>query len=1820
MSTSNNSTNSNQQTLADSGANERPPMLEKGNYILWESQFRRFLDNKLEDGERMWNSIEKGPYKRPMVVDPLNPTRDSQEDKLTSVMMLLARAISQRFSSPTNNHLRISSNTRNQAVVQDGRVNIQTKDAGYGGNANKNAGRNRNQVFNAGNLSDESNMIVQRKPKFCDAKNFREQMLLAMKDEARSNLTNKENDFMLDNSYGEELEDLTGVVMLMTRLQPADDNVETVQSYDAEVVSQVNGSSKAYEHVSHKKHKTIIQTMNDDQIGSNIIFDDLFVKNNGGTSEHDSHAHDEYHEIQMLAYNVQREAENQKEETLEDAEESRIKMRHKMVQINYEKLNALYETFVTQQELFAEQRYFLIPSSFDNGSESKDVLSESPVLQMPKEIRLLKMIDRFGETIIGLQTRVNKTFLEDTQRRWMSDSQNGLREFYKTDVILMSNSLYNLKEIKDELIEEVQEMLNIFESMEQKVNEKSPMEILLQNEIDTTFGKREKIKIEFQKLFNSIKATRSQHQKEVDELIKNVNQKTYDYGDVRAKNQGLLMTISELKSKLKTIENGKNVNTKCDGFETLEKLVIQLVLWIVDSGYSKHMTGNLQLLRNLVKKFMGTGLGHNLFSVGQFCDGDLEVAFRSNTCYVRNLEEDDFLTACEQGKSKKASLPPKLVSSTESKLELLHMDLCGSMRVASINGKKYILLIVDDYFRYTWAFYAKLGIVHKTSIARTPQQNGVVERRNRTLVEVARTMLIFSKALEFMWAEAIATAFSTQNRSIVHTRHNKTPYELIRGRKPNIQYFHVFGSLCYLTNDRDDHGKMKLKADIEPEMNFMNFNDSLEDSQSIPSKSDLDNLFGPVYEEYSATSSQEVSDNFVAPTLDNDHTYSSSLIVIEQDDAPQIVSSSKEQVANELKSPVSNEVVDEFVQEDVADFDGNMKRLQTDAEVCMYALTVSTIEPKNIKQAMLDHSWIESMQDELNQFKHLDVWELVECLVGRNIIKVKWIWKNKTDAENTVFRNKSHFVAKGYGKEEGIDFEESFAPVARLEAARPTEKHLKEVKRIFRFLRQSINMGLWYLKDSRFELISYADVDHAWCSDDCKSTSEGIQFLGDKLVSWSSKKEDYTAMSSTEAEYVSLSACCAQVIWMRTQLLDYGFRYNKILIYYDSQSETAISCNPVQHSRTKHINIRYHFIKEHVEKGTIKLYFVETEYQLADVFTKALPKERITTDKQHGLDFIEKINMKRDDNKPDSYYELGIESCQMKVNLTAQTLAIPGIRELNPYSTVDVPFVGIIYENKKKDKRIMGLSKIPKFCDATLEKVLKEVKLKIVESQYKLKTLMLAFHVAQNVILTAQLVPQVKPIGRCNNYAVLQSIPCSPECKIVRQILLDHPLSYALTAIADVRAFVYTVDMFRDTLNIPLETPQNPFVAPANIRTIEAFINRVGYQGVVDKVNAFYTKNLAQPWQTMFKVFNCCLTIRTSGHDQTKINILQLFYDVVNRTNVDYAVVLWWDFMTYVFQKKEAIQYPRFIKLIIVDLMKKFPNIPKRIEEDYHSIKDDVMLHSNETTATFFSTQGTNRGTPRAIRLPTISASPHERKKRKQIAEESSSLRKSLKITIKQKQILEEEKYDDDSEDRIEPESHKENPEVVDDDDNEKEKVEEKKVDEMGSLEIRTEETQTTIPTPPSSPRKILSLDKNIDQEFTDVAVIPTTTTSQRSHFKKCISSKYSHLPGALRRMYRRQGYMIHNMETKRVTTDSFGKLTTKLIKSLNNMEDDFHSHHDKHQDDDVSPNHSSKDSTKYVSKQQSQQQEWDAWEEENVVDEDEVIPEDETPELIAEF
>nr|GEY80811.1 retrovirus-related Pol polyprotein from transposon TNT 1-94 [Tanacetum cinerariifolium] len=314
------------------------------------------------------------------------------------------------------------------------------------------------------------------------------------------------------------------------------------------------------------------------------------------------------------------------------------------------------------------------------------------------------------------------------------------------------------------------------------------------------------------------------------------------------------------------------------------------------------------------------------------------------------------------------------------------------------------------------------------------------------------------------------------------------------------------------------------------------------------------------------------------------------------------------------------------------------RQLESDGDMCMFALTVSRTEPKNIKEVMADSAWIESIQEELHQIiapvarleavrlfiayaahKYFTVYQmdvkttflhgpLKEEVVGTPMaMKHLDADLSGTPIDQTKYRNM--VGALMYLTASRPDIMHATCYCARYQA-KLTKKNLTAVKRIFRYLKDTIHMGLWYPKDIGFEQTAFLNSDHAGCLDSRKSTSGGIQFLGgDKLVSWSSKKQDCTLMSSPEAEYVSLSACCAQVLWMRTQLTDYGFHFDKIPMYCDSKAAIAISCNPIQHSYTKHIDVRYHFIKEKVEKGIVELFFVGTEYQLADLFTKALPEE-----------------------------------------------------------------------------------------------------------------------------------------------------------------------------------------------------------------------------------------------------------------------------------------------------------------------------------------------------------------------------------------------------------------------------------------------------------------------------------------------------------------------------------------------------------------------------------------------------------------------------------
>ncbi|GJR00585.1 retrovirus-related pol polyprotein from transposon TNT 1-94 [Tanacetum coccineum] len=362
---------------------------------------------------------------------------------------------------------------------------------------------------------------------------------------------------------------------------------------------------------------------------------------------------------------------------------------------------------------------------------------------------------------------------------------------------------------------------------------------------------------------------------------------------------------------------------------------------------------------------------------------------------------------------------------------------------------------------------------------------------------------------------------------------------------------------------------------------------------------------------------------------------------------------------------------------------------------------------KHVNKWTKDHPLdnIIAMQEELNEFERLEVWELFPRPDKVMVITLKSIYMVKLNEMGGILKNKARLVARGYRQKEGIYFEESFALVARLDAIQiflafaahmnkivyqmdvktaflngilreevyvsqpdgfvdpDNPNHVYKLKKALYGLKQAPRV--WYNLLSKF-LLSYEfskgtvdptlfirrqgkdillskyaveslkkygmessdpvdtpmveksklDEDPQGKAVDPTHYHGGVGTLmnlttRDRLVSWSSKRQKSAAIASTEAEYIALSGCCAQVLWMRSQLIDYGLGFNKIPMYYDNKSDISLCCNNVQHSRSKHIDIRFCFIKEGVENGVAELYFVNMEYQLADIFTKALCRERI---------------------------------------------------------------------------------------------------------------------------------------------------------------------------------------------------------------------------------------------------------------------------------------------------------------------------------------------------------------------------------------------------------------------------------------------------------------------------------------------------------------------------------------------------------------------------------------------------------------------------------
>ncbi|KAJ9548566.1 hypothetical protein OSB04_021109 [Centaurea solstitialis] len=571
------------------------------------------------------------------------------------------------------------------------------------------------------------------------------------------------------------------------------------------------------------------------------------------------------------------------------------------------------------------------------------------------------------------------------------------------------------------------------------------------------------------------------------------------------------------------------------------------------------------------------------------------------------LSKDTLCSACEKGKMKKSSHPPKMETNCHHPLDMLHMDLCGPMRVESLARKKYMLVLVDEFSRYTWleflraksdasdliiafikriqvllgrqvkklrsdngtefrnaklqSFLEEVGISHNFSVVRTPQQNGVVERKNRTLVEAARSMIAHSGVPLSLWAEAVSTACYTQNRTLIVKRTGKTAYEMVNRRKPNIRFFRVFGCVCYLLNNRDDLGKFDAKSDESIfigyshnsttyrvynkrtrsifESRYVDFSETEMYSSTSPSSDssvfpelhtvsppsttvptdslgfdfvdlaefDLTTLVGPIIvpapADHSIPSSTTISaDAFVnestscstavgetssdsvepmsvlnpitetessSNTLNEETTVSTVLAPIPEVVPPPSPSRTYAEVVREPRpetvlntdpdaSLLSSAIRDENDSRNNMEYDPiphsrkwtrshsttniigspsapvTTRSSKNDENLILFGGFLSKFEPTNTQDALSDPDWVRAMQDELAEFERNRVWCLVERPRKIRIIDLRWIFRNKKDENDLIIRNKARLVSKGYRQQEGIDYDETFASVARIEA------------------------------------------------------------------------------------------------------------------------------------------------------------------------------------------------------------------------------------------------------------------------------------------------------------------------------------------------------------------------------------------------------------------------------------------------------------------------------------------------------------------------------------------------------------------------------------------------------------------------------------------------------------------------------------------------------------------------------------------------------------------------------------------------------------------
>ncbi|XP_073152674.1 uncharacterized protein [Henckelia pumila] len=611
-----------------------------------------------------------------------------------------------------------------------------------------------------------------------------------------------------------------------------------------------------------------------------------------------------------------------------------------------------------------------------------------------------------------------------------------------------------------------------------------------------------------------------------------------------------------------------------------------------------------------------------------------------------DFSKDKVCLACQFGKQVRSSFKNKGYNSSSRCLELLHMYLFGQIPVTSLGGMRYTLVIIDDYSRFTWS---DEGIfLGYSSISKAYR---VFNKRTLNVEE----------SIHVIFDEDLTTDIATNTH----------------------QLSDLFQEIQLENGDQEES----------------------EDEASPPTRtlqSPEPELVDPIVEDLNI---DQTIDNHQTHTVEDIEEHHHETTEPDHNNL-----SNRDLEAQVISGNQSNTKLKWSKKHPISFVIGNpIAPLRTRGQMIkelLHTAFISQEEPKKIEEALADSCWIDAMQEELNQFTRNAVWDLVPRPTHQSVIGTRWVFKNKLNEEGTVVRNKARLVAQGYRQEEGIDYDETYAPIARLEAIRiflayasfknfkvfqmnvksaflngklqeeekfemsmmgelnfffglqvrqmenetfisqtkytkelikkfgmenctivttpmgastklykdeggisvdatmyrgligsllyltasrpdiafavclcarfqpnPKQTHFIAGKRILRYLKGTQNVGLWYAKHNSFNLVGYLDADYAGCKLDRKSTSGSCQFLGDRLISWFSKKQTSIATSTTEAEYLAAGSCCAQLLWIQQQLRDYGIEEQDSPIFCDNTNTIAITYNPILHSRTKHIKV-----------------------------------------------------------------------------------------------------------------------------------------------------------------------------------------------------------------------------------------------------------------------------------------------------------------------------------------------------------------------------------------------------------------------------------------------------------------------------------------------------------------------------------------------------------------------------------------------------------------------------------------------------------------------